>query len=100
MAPLTTRGAPSLCLRPCDHGVNSDLTRQALIVGLHHFARATNGWVIAEDVETEEERLTLVALEVNFGQGYHFGQPAPAEAWERPQPALDTTMDLGGWLRR
>lgn len=47
--------------------VNSDLTRQALIVGLQHFARATNGWVIAEGVETEEERVTLRALELNFG---------------------------------
>jgi len=82
-------------------GVNSDLTRQALIVGLHHFARATNGWVIAEGVETEEERLTLVALEVAFGQGYHFGRPAPAEAWERPQPAVVIpTVEHQGWLRR
>jgi hypothetical protein len=32
--------------------VNHDLTRQALIVGLRHFARATNGWLIAEGVET------------------------------------------------
>ena len=83
-------------------GVNSDLTRQALIVGLHHFARATNGWVIAEGVETEEERRALVALEVNFGQGYHFGRPAPAEAWERPQPAVVVipTVEHQDWLRR
>lgn len=83
-------------------GVNSDLTRQALIVGLHHFARATNGWVIAEGVETEEERLALVTLGLNFAQGYHFGRPAPAEAWERPQPmaADDLGHDIGGWLRR
>ncbi|MGK2849605.1 MAG: PAS domain S-box protein [Candidatus Limnocylindrales bacterium] len=83
-------------------GVNSDLTRQALIVGLHHFARATNGWVIAEGVETEEERLALVSLGLSFAQGYHFGRPAPAEAWERPQPVMtdDLGHDIGGWLRR
>lgn len=83
-------------------GVNSDLTRQALIVGLHHFARATNGWVIAEGVETEEERLALVSLGLSFAQGYHFGRPAPAEAWERPQPGAtgDLGHDIGGWLRR
>lgn len=83
-------------------GVNADLTRQALIVGLHHFARATNGWVIAEGVETEEERLALVMLGLSFAQGYHFGRPAPAEAWERPQPiaANDPGHDIGGWLRR
>ncbi|MEO6207212.1 MAG: EAL domain-containing protein, partial [Candidatus Limnocylindrales bacterium] len=61
-------------------------------VGLHHFARATNGWVIAEGVETEEERLALRAMDVNFGQGYHFGRPAPAEAWERPQPDAARTL--------
>ncbi|MDQ3128401.1 MAG: PAS domain S-box protein, partial [Chloroflexota bacterium] len=68
------------------HGVNSDLTRQALIVGLHHFARATNGWVIAEGVETEEERQTLMSLDVKLAQGYLLGQPAGAEAWPSPAP--------------
>ena len=67
-------------------GVNTDLTRQALIVGLHHFARTTNGWLIAEGVETEEERVTLRSLDIDFGQGFHFGRPAAAESWDRPQP--------------
>ena len=67
-------------------GVNSDLTRQALIVGLHHFAHATSGWIIAEGVETEEERQTLIALDVKLAQGYLFGRPAAVEAWSRPGP--------------
>ncbi len=65
-------------------GVNSDLTRQALIVGLHHFAQATNGWVIAEGVETEEERQSLIGLDVVLGQGYLFGRPADVETWPSP----------------
>ncbi len=68
------------------HGVNSDLTRQALIVGLHHFASATSGWVIAEGVETEEERLTLIGLDVKLAQGYLFGRPAGVEAWPSLAP--------------
>ncbi len=62
--------------------VNADLTRQALIVGLLHFARATNCWIIAEGVETEAERVTLGDLDVDFGQGYLFGKPGPVTAWE------------------
>jgi PAS domain S-box-containing protein len=65
-------------------GVNGDLTRQALIVGLHHFAQATSGWVIAEGVETEEERQALIDLDVVLGQGYLFGRPANVDAWLPP----------------
>ena len=72
-------------------GVNSDLTRQAMIVGLHHFAQATNGWVIAEGVETEEERQSLIGLDVVLGQGYLFGAPADAETW--PSPAARIRPD-------
>jgi PAS domain S-box-containing protein len=62
-------------------GVNADLTRQALVVGLRHFAQATDRDVIAEGIETEAERRTLQALGVNLGQGFLFGQPAPAQDW-------------------
>jgi PAS domain S-box-containing protein len=65
-------------------GVNHDLTRQALIVGLRHFARATNGWLIAEGVETDEERQTLLGLDLELGQGFLFGRPASAATWKRP----------------
>jgi PAS domain S-box-containing protein len=65
-------------------GVNRDLTRQALIVGLRHFARATNGWLIAEGVETEEERQALLGLDLEFGQGFLFGRPAGVSAWAEP----------------
>jgi EAL domain-containing protein (putative c-di-GMP-specific phosphodiesterase class I) len=63
-------------------GVSHDLTRQALIAGLHHFARATDGWLIAEGIETDEERRALSALGVTFGQGYLFGRPANASSFE------------------
>ena len=78
-------------------GVNADLTRQALIVALLHFAGATDCHVVAEGIETEAERAVLEKLQVEFGQGYLFGRPAEGTAWAvparrpaaaRPRPAL------------
>jgi len=65
-------------------GVNADLTRQALIVALLHFAGATDCRVVAEGIETEAERAALENLEVPFGQGYLFGRPADASIWAAP----------------
>jgi PAS domain S-box-containing protein len=62
-------------------GIDGDFTRQALIVGLKEFARVSGRALIAEGIETELERTTLVELAVRFGQGYLLGAPAPAEAW-------------------
>ena len=66
-------------------GVNADLTRQALIVALLHFAGATDCQVVAEGIETEAERAVLERLEIQFGQGYLFGRPAPAASWVEAQ---------------
>ncbi len=66
-------------------GVNADLTRQALIVALVHFARATDCRVIAEGIETEAERAVLERLEVQLGQGYLFGRPAVAPVAVSPK---------------
>jgi EAL domain-containing protein (putative c-di-GMP-specific phosphodiesterase class I) len=71
-------------------GVNADLTRQALIVALLHFATATDCRLIAEGIETEAERAVLEKLEVPFGQGYLFGRPAIASTWAAPAAAPST----------
>ena len=71
-------------------GVNADLTRQALIVALSHFARATDCQVIAEGVETEAERAVLERLGVPLGQGYLFGRPAVASTWGASTTASPT----------
>jgi PAS domain S-box-containing protein len=75
-------------------GVNADLTRQALIVALQHFASATDCQVVAEGIETEAERAVLERLEIPYGQGYLFGRPARAEAW------LAVPADLSARRRR
>jgi len=60
--------------------VNSNLGRQALVVGMRHFARTAGCRLVAEGVETAEEARTLTELGVEFGQGYFFGIPEPAPA--------------------
>ncbi len=64
-------------------GISADLGRQALVVGLLHFARTAGCRLIAEGIETEEEATTLRRLGVEFGQGYLFGRPEPVETWGR-----------------
>ncbi len=62
-------------------GIDQDLTRQALIMGLLHFASESASQTIAEGVETEAELATLRQLGVPFAQGYLLARPAPAQTW-------------------
>ena len=58
-------------------GIETDLARQALVVGLRHFARETDCRLIAEGIETAEQLAVLRSLEIEFGQGYLLGRPEP-----------------------
>ena len=62
-------------------GIDTDLTRRALMVGLLHFAAESASQTIAEGVETEEEFAMLQALGVPLAQGYLLGRPAPVAEW-------------------
>jgi EAL domain-containing protein (putative c-di-GMP-specific phosphodiesterase class I) len=59
-------------------GVDSDPARQALIAGMVYFSRQTDCVLVAEGIETEDERRTLRLLGVTFGQGFLLGRPEPA----------------------
>jgi PAS domain S-box-containing protein len=59
-------------------GINIDPTRQALVVGLRHFATAARCRLVAEGIETAAEATTLAAFGIEYGQGYWLGRPAPA----------------------
>jgi PAS domain S-box-containing protein len=61
--------------------VNTDLGRQAVVVGMRYFARTAGCRLVAEGIEIEAEAATLAQLGVKFGQGYLFGHPEPVEAW-------------------
>jgi EAL domain-containing protein (putative c-di-GMP-specific phosphodiesterase class I) len=59
--------------------LETDSARQAMIVGLRHFAQATGCRLIAEGIETEDELAILQALRIRLGQGYLLGRPRPIE---------------------
>jgi hypothetical protein len=70
-------------------GLESDEARQAMIVGLRHFARSVGCLLIAEGIETEAELEVLRSLEIQLAQGFLLG---------RPRPVADHVRD-GGELR-
>ncbi|HXR27034.1 MAG TPA: EAL domain-containing protein [Candidatus Baltobacteraceae bacterium] len=59
-------------------GLDRDEARQAMVVGIGHFARSAGCRIVAEGIETDAERETLRALGIEFGQGYLLGRPLPA----------------------
>jgi EAL domain-containing protein (putative c-di-GMP-specific phosphodiesterase class I)/DNA-binding response OmpR family regulator len=61
-------------------GIDADPARQALIAGLSHFAAETGCHLIAEGIERQTELDMLQRLEVELGQGYFLGEPAPVPA--------------------
>jgi len=67
------------------HNIDTDPARQALAAGLHHYAEETGTTLIAEGVESVEERATIVRLGIRLGQGYLFGRPASLV--DSPDPA-------------
>ena len=57
-------------------GVDRDLTRQAMVAGLRHFAGRVGCEVIAEGIEGHAELQMLRELDIPLGQGYLLGRPA------------------------
>ena len=58
--------------------LQADQARQAMIVGLRHFARSVGARIIAEGIETAGEVEILRTLGITLGQGYLLGRPMPA----------------------
>jgi EAL domain-containing protein (putative c-di-GMP-specific phosphodiesterase class I)/CheY-like chemotaxis protein len=56
-------------------GIDRDPIRRSLVSGLSYFAEATDCELIAEGIETEEERSALIELGVRLGQGFLLGHP-------------------------
>ena len=57
-------------------GIDRDPIRRSLVSGLAYFAQATSSELIAEGIETENERIALLELGVKLGQGFLLGRPA------------------------
>jgi len=59
--------------------VDNDPARQAMVIGMAHFATNVGCDLIAEGIETANELTTLRLLGVAFGQGFLLGKPATIE---------------------
>ena len=69
-------------------GVDTDVSRAALVVGLVHFASAAGCLIIAEGIETDAEMTTVARLGVKLGQGFGLARPAAAETWRTAPGAV------------
>jgi EAL domain-containing protein (putative c-di-GMP-specific phosphodiesterase class I) len=89
--------------------INHDPVRRALLTCLATFAHATKTTLVAEGIETVEERTALIDYGVAFGQGYYFHRPAafdrlpldiytrPGNASEPARPTIDLDVDVKAW---
>ena len=67
-------------------GVADDHVLATLVGSLVTFAHGSGARVVAEGVETADDAAALLALGVDYGQGWHFGRPGPPEALAVPMP--------------
>lgn len=58
-------------------GIDHDPAKQALASATAEFARRSKLDIVAEGVETAAEAAALREIGVRYGQGFHFGRPAP-----------------------
>jgi EAL domain-containing protein (putative c-di-GMP-specific phosphodiesterase class I) len=60
-------------------GVATDPVLNTLVRSLVAFGRGCGAEVVAEGIETVSDAATLRGLDVDYGQGWHFGRPGPPE---------------------
>jgi len=80
--------------------VDNDPARQAMVIGMAHFATYVGCDLIAEGIETANELTTLKLLGVAFGQGYLLGRPAPVAVTTVVRPAAAGRAAKAGRGRR
>jgi EAL domain-containing protein (putative c-di-GMP-specific phosphodiesterase class I) len=67
-------------------GLHRDPVLAKLVGSLAEFAHGCDVQVVAEGVETADEDFALRGLGVDYGQGWLYGRPGPAEALTRIAP--------------
>ena len=60
-------------------GIHHDKAREAMVVGIIHYANETDTTVIAEGVETGDEAATVQRLGIPLAQGHFYGRPLPID---------------------
>ncbi|MDH0113815.1 EAL domain-containing protein [Rhizobium pusense] len=63
----------------CDDTVDIRQRNRMLVEGIAAISHKMNCVVIAEGVETEEQKLLLADMGADYGQGYFFARPQPVE---------------------
>jgi diguanylate cyclase (GGDEF)-like protein/PAS domain S-box-containing protein len=67
-----------------------------LIEGIRAISQQMNCQVVAEGVETREQAEALLSLDIEFGQGYHFGRPQPVADIIRQYAPANMQQTAGG----
>jgi EAL domain-containing protein (putative c-di-GMP-specific phosphodiesterase class I) len=67
--------------------MTEDARAAALVEAIATMARSLGLTVVPEGIETEAQRAALLAIGCRYGQGYLFGRPAPASAYDVPAAA-------------
>lgn len=85
------------------HDMESATVRSTLIPEIVAIGRAAGAAVIAEGIENEKQRRAILAMGVEFGQGYLFGKPMPLGDFMdllRAQESFKAQLDLeiSEWL--
>jgi len=80
--------------------VDNDPARQAMVIGMAHFAANVGCDLIAEGIETANELTTLKLLGVAFGQGYLLGKPAAVDAARVKTATVARAAGKSGRTRR
>ena len=83
-APVTRGSKPILNLRPdyikvadsLVRGLEEDPIKREIISSLAAIGRRIDATLVAEGIEREEEREALIALGVEYGQGFFLGRPS------------------------
>ncbi len=63
----------------CDNTVEISQRNRMLVEGIAAISHKMNCTVIAEGVETEEQKDLLTDMGADFGQGYYFARPQPVQ---------------------
>ncbi|WP_338241412.1 sensor domain-containing phosphodiesterase [Aurantiacibacter hainanensis] len=71
--------------------INDDPARRAICAAMVQFARDIGAKLVAEGIETEDEKSAMTDLGVDYGQGFLFARPLPVVAAQ--QHLLGVTME-------
>jgi diguanylate cyclase (GGDEF)-like protein/PAS domain S-box-containing protein len=92
------------------NGIETSFRQAALVGAIVHLAQALELRVVAEGVETTEQRDALLLAGCTLGQGYFFSRPVPADEIEallrinqpvaQPRPAHANKIPVSGYRHR